>query len=75
MMVCEGCGLVGHLVPWQREEALPGGRCWQGEVWSVRGIPLLSLQMALTALCATRAQAGFRNSVLASEMQRENIVV
>lgn len=60
MMLWERCGLVRDLVPWQREEALPGGPCWQGEVWSVQGIPLLSLQTGLTAACDTRAQADFK---------------
>jgi len=66
---------AGALVPWQREEAaaLLGGPCWQGEVWSMRGIPLPSLGTGLTAACHTTAQAGFKNGVLTSKSQVENV--
>lgn len=58
VMLCEGCGLVRDLVPWQREEALLGARRWQGEVWSARGIPLLLLQMGLTS-CVCHESSGW----------------
>ena len=74
-MLHERCGLVHDLVPWQREEVLPGGPCWQGEVWSMQGIPLLLLQTGLTAACDTTAQADFKNSVLTSESQVENVLL
>lgn len=74
MMFQEGCGLVCDFVPWQRQVVSPRGPSWQGEVWNVQGIPRLLLQtLGLTAACDMRAQAEFKNSVLTSEPQVENV--
>lgn len=68
-----GCACPGAVA---EGGGVTGGPCWQGE----RGVqpardPAALLQTAVTAADHTGAQSDFKNSVLTSESQIENVLL